>query len=136
MVAGAALVILGAMALWLAPLVTGPAIPRGATPLRLATSGLAIALGCHTAAVVPARVSTADDELVLIALGSEQTLRPVWPGGFAAWRRDGRAELADPWGNVIAREGDVLDTLSGGLGDDGRFHICPLGIVPRAGSSL
>ena len=49
--------------------------------------------------------------------------------GFAAWRVEGRAVVADPWGNVVGRDGDVLDSLGGG-GDD-PFHICPFGIVAR-----
>jgi hypothetical protein len=57
-------------------------------------------------------------------------MRVVWPSGFAAWRVGGRSVVADPWGNVVGRDGDVLDSLGGGLGVDDAFLICPFGIVP------
>jgi hypothetical protein len=81
-----------------------------------------------TALLTPVRVATAGDELILVSVGSGDTVRVVWPSGFAAWRVGGRVVVADPWGNVVGRDGDVLDTLGGGLGVDDDFHICPFGI--------
>jgi hypothetical protein len=40
--------------------------------------------------------------------------------------------LADPWGNIVGSDGDVLDTLGGGFGVKDEFHICPVGIVTRS----
>jgi hypothetical protein len=75
-------------------------------------------------------VATSGDELILVSVASGDTMRVVWPSGFAAWRVGGRSVVADPWGNVVGRDGDVLDSLGGGLGVDDAFLICPFGIVP------
>jgi hypothetical protein len=127
-VAGAGLILLAGVALWLMPLVFGPALPAGAARLHITTAGPGITLGCPAALLAPVRVATAGDELVLINVESGQTVRVVWPAGFGAWRVDGRAVVANPLGGVIAREGDVLDDLGGGLGAGDLFHICPLGL--------
>ncbi len=55
----------------------------------------------------------------------------VWPAGFGAWRGDGGAVLADPWGGIVGREGDIVEGLGGGAGNDSAFHICPFGIPTR-----
>lgn len=47
---------------------------------------------------------------------------------LAAWRVGGRSVVADPWGNIVGRDGDVLEGLGGGSGADDVFHICPFGI--------
>jgi hypothetical protein len=126
-VAGALLLAIGALRL--APLFTGPALPAGATRLHIATQPPNLSLGCAAAALAPARVSTSGDELVLVSVASGQPVRVVWPAGFAAWRIEGRALVADPWGSVVGREGNVLDSLGGGLGSEDAFYICPFGIV-------
>ena len=123
------LIVLAAAALRLAPLFTGPALPAGATRLHITTERPNLSFGCAAAALSPVRVATSGDELILVSVESGDTVRVVWPSGFAAWRLGGRAVLADPWGSVVGRDGDVLDSLGGGLGEGDDFHICPFGIV-------
>jgi hypothetical protein len=81
-----------------------------------------------TALLGPVRVTTSGDELVLVSVASGDTVRVAWPSGFAAWRVGGRSVVADPWGKLVGRDGDVLEGLSGGFGADDVFVICPVGI--------
>jgi hypothetical protein len=125
----AGLVLVAGLALWVLPLFVGPALPAGATRLHITTAGPNLTLGCAAALLSPVRVATSDDELTLVYVESGTEAKVVWPSGFAAWRVGGRSVVADPWGNVVGREGGVLDSLSGGEGSDDAFHICPYGIV-------
>ena len=124
-----AMVVVAAAALWLVPIWTGPSLPEGATRLHIITESPHLTFGCASAALAPVRVANAGDQLLVMSVESGDTVPVVWPSGFAAWRAGGRAVLADPWGNVIGGDGDVLDSLGGGSGADDLFHICPLGIV-------
>lgn len=128
-IAATVVIVLGAVGLRVLPLLTGPALPEGATRLHITTEPPNLSLGCAAVLLAPARVAMAGDELILVSVESGDTLRVVWPSGFAAWRVGGRAVLADPWGGIVGRDGDVLDSLGGGLGLEDDFHICPFGIV-------
>jgi hypothetical protein len=130
--AAAGAVVLAPLAVVFVPQLTGPLLPAGATRLHITTAPPGITFGCAAALLSPSRVATAGGELTLVSVESGDAIPVVWPGGFGAWQSDGRAVLADQWGNVIAIDGDVLDTLGGGLGPDDVFRICPYGIAPRA----
>jgi hypothetical protein len=128
-VAVAGLLALVVVVLRVAPVFTGPGLPAGAERLHLTTAAPNLNMGCAAALLSPVRVSADGAELLLVSVETGETVRVVWPAGFGAWRIDGRAIVADPWGSVVGREGDVLDTLGGGEGLDGAFQICPFGIL-------
>jgi hypothetical protein len=128
-IAATGVVTFALVALGVARLFTGPGLPAGAQRLHIVTAGPNLTAGCAAAGLSPVRVSTEGEELILVSVESGEPVRVVWPAGFGAWRIDGRAVVADVWGSVVGREGDVLDSLGGGEGQDGAFQICPYGIV-------
>ena len=68
---------------------------------------------------------TAADKVWLEAVETFVSPRVVavrWPAGFRA-RFVPTLELLDPSGVVVAREGDLLTTIGGNPGPDGRFAI-------------
>jgi hypothetical protein len=127
--AATGLFVLAAVTIWALPMFTGPTLPAGATRLHIATERPGLTFGCAAALLSPVRVEAAGDALAVVYVESGKRANVVWPAGFAAWRVDGRAVLADAWGRVVGRDGDVLDSLGGGLGLGDDFHVCPFGIV-------
>jgi hypothetical protein len=124
------LIAIGAAGLRLLPIVTGPGLPAGATRLHIVTEQPNINLACMTAQLLPVRVAISGEDVVLVNVESGDPVDVVWPSGFAAWRANGQAVIADPWGSIVGREGDVLNSLGGG-NSGSSFHICPLGIVTK-----
>ena len=109
-------------------LYTGPPLPAGAVRMHIATERPNFSTGCATAALSPVRVTSMGDDLILVTVESGSPVAVVWPSGFAAWRMDGRAQIADPWGTVLGTEGQVFTGLGGGEGIDDAFHLCPFGM--------
>lgn len=128
-VGGLAVLGLGAATLRVSPLGPGPSLPPGATALTIETqpAQLVPTLGCRTARLLPVRLGTVGDALVVVSVETGDAVRVIWPSGWKAWRIDGAAVLVDYAGTVVGREGDVLDDLGGGLGDDGAFRVCIVG---------
>ena len=100
------------------PLWPGPALPAGATRLHIATEDAHVVptFGCPTALLLPGRVATEGDDLVLVSPETNEPVKVVWPSGWAAWRLDGRAELVTRDGVVVGREGEIIDGFGGGTG--------------------
>lgn len=85
----------------------GPSLPASATPLMLVTqSARLIPKDCPPALIPLGRVAVVRDELVLMTDTGGDPLLVEFPAGWAAWRRDGRAELVSRDGTVVARDGE------------------------------
>jgi hypothetical protein len=122
-----AVVLLALGALRLTPLWPGPGLPEGATRLHIVTRAPHL-VPCHTALLASVRVASSGDALIVLSAATGEPVQVVWPSGWAAWRRDGVAELVDRDGSVVAREGDVIeDRFGGGTGLDDAFHVCIIG---------
>ncbi len=70
--------------------------------------------------------------VVMTRSGSEVVFKggmgPItWPYGTKVVLVDGEARLYSPDGTLIATEGHALPDMSGGMGVDGRFHVCSFG---------
>jgi hypothetical protein len=109
----------------------GQTPPSGATRLQLATDAPVLSpFGCPLALLLPVRVASTADSLIVVSVETGQPVPVVWPSGFAAWREAGRGTLIGRDGTVVGREGDVLEGLSGGSGTDDLFHVCIVGGRP------
>jgi hypothetical protein len=84
-------------------------------------------MGCSAALLRPARITVADNALVLVPEAGVAPIKIVWPTGWTAWRRAGRAELVSRDGTVIGRAGDIVAGFGGGSGTDDAFHVCVVG---------
>ena len=112
-------------------------LPPGASHLELQTQparfGSRVVLGCPAAVYPDLRVTSAGPAMVFIRVGGsggaeastgpDGRIDPVWPPGWSARLVGGRAELVDPEGQVIARDGDVIRGLGGGNSFD-RSLVC------------
>jgi hypothetical protein len=123
------LVLVGSAVFRFSPLWPGPSLPAGATRLNITTEAphLFPVMGCPTALLVPARIVTSGDDLILRTVATDDSGPIVWPSGWVAWRLNGRAELLRRDGSLVGRDGDVLNGLGGGVGIDDAFHVCEIG---------
>lgn len=95
-------------------------------PLSLNTASER-ASGCPTAALVPVEVAVAGDAIEFVSPGSTSAVDLEWPPGYRAELLGGVGVIESPSGAVIAREGDILGNLSGGLTPSGAFAVCAMG---------
>ncbi len=61
------------------------------------------------------------------SVATGERVRTVWPRGTGVRDTGNGFELVAPNARVFAREGDVIDDAGGGVGPDGRFHVCSIG---------
>jgi len=100
--------------------------PTAGTPLGLET--YAPSGTCLQAAVLPVVIAHEEGMMVFRSASSPDHLVPLtWPVGYSARLVDGVAELVARNGNVMGRQGDVLDDLGGGPDASGRFAVCSKG---------
>jgi hypothetical protein len=134
--AAAAIAIVILVVAWVAQSIWGVGFgqtpPSGASRLQLATDAPVLSpfIGCPLALLLPVRVASTADSLIVVSVGTGEPESVVWPSGFAAWREAGRATLIARDGTVVGREGDVLEGLGGGVGTDDLFHVCDVGPRP------
>ena len=108
---------------------TGPApLPPTAGPLVLRTQPWKIwppsGFSCGMAALTPIRVEQDGVSMVFVNETGDTRVPAVWPNGYSARLLNGRAELVQPNGAVLARDGDLIKNLASGAADNGDFLIC------------
>jgi len=82
---------------------------------------------CDDALASGRLVTDARSGLALATNGGDVT--PIlWPFGWSARREMSSVVLLDGTGKVVAREGDLVQ-VGGGLGSDGFFAVCPVGLT-------
>ena len=88
-------------------------LPSGATRLELATQPGPVVpvLGCAAALVPPVRVVQVGSTVQFVVAETGRLRTLVWPPGYSAWLRDGRTEIVNHDGVVVARDGDVITNL-------------------------
>jgi hypothetical protein len=114
------------------PARTPAPLPSGAVPLAIETAEprnptAGVIDTCPRALMEPVRLARLEDRLVFLLVDSGAARSVVWPRGFSARVRDGRAELVAPDGSIVASEGDILENVGGAGSQDGAFGVCSIG---------
>ena len=79
---------------------------------------------CEDALLQPIRFTRLGEEAVFFSVATHDQVQVVWPKDFHARLVNGRAELLDSFGVLVAVQDDVLDNI-GGSGDP--FNACSIG---------
>jgi hypothetical protein len=90
---------------------------------------------CSLAALLPLAVHVDprfDPPTWIEGADGGHALKVEWPSGFSLRTTDGVAEVVDPDGNVVVRDGGQLTDAGGGASarGDGWFSVCILGGGP------
>jgi len=101
-------------------------LPAGSVPLTLRAQPwrLLPSFGCPLALLTPIRVERDGVSMVFADEASGSRVQVVWPNGYSARLLNGRAELIPPDGSVLARDGDVISSLTAGAADNGDYLVC------------
>ena len=130
--AALSLIVALAVAVGTAVALLGPSqpapLPSTAGPLVLRTQPWKFwppsGFGCGMAALTPIRVERDGVSMVFVNETGETRVPVVWPNGYSARLLNGRAELVQPDGSVLARDGDLISNLASGAADNGDHLIC------------
>jgi hypothetical protein len=93
------------------------------TPLGLDTAGFELVHSCAGVGLPPFRIETDGDHLAYVDVGTNASLRLVWPSGFAARLVDGKGILYAGSGAIVAHEDDVIEDAGACPRSDGSILI-------------
>src|SRR5215217_8126875 len=99
-----------------------PPMTVGPLPLALRTRTQYFD-GCDDALLQPVRFMRLGEEAVFASIATNDRVEIVWPKDFRARLVNGRSELLDGLGVIVAVEDEVLDNV-GGSGDP--FNACSI----------
>ena len=104
----------------------GSSRPLPGTPLAIQIDAPpASGAACPATAIPPARLAVRDTSLVLLAASDGADIPVVWPAGYTARLDQGRGELYDGAGYLVAVAGETIqDRFFGAPSGDGAFHVC------------
>lgn len=100
-----------------------PPMTIGPLPLVLRTQAQYFD-ACDDALLQPVRFARIGEEAVFMSVATNDKVEILWPKDFRARLVDGRSELLDSFGVIVAVEDEVLDDV-GGSGDP--FNACSIG---------
>ena len=92
-----------------------------ALALSIVSSVSGCEMGCPTALAEGVLVADGKNLVLEAPTGPRNTV--VWPSGYSVGVDGGTLVLADRFGSIKAREGDMIG-VGGGVGVDGLFHGC------------
>ena len=124
--AAAAVLVISALALSVYWAHSGPAALPSGQPLTIVTEpAVNNSDVCRLGLRRSVQMRQSGSEVVFSQGGQDEAF--AWPYGTIAVLVNGQAELFAPDGTLVARAGQTLPDLGGGLGADDRFYVCAIG---------